>query len=71
MFCVMIEHVDTACNFALIMQYECQINALREKVANARQQLQQNNKKKETFQAKSVLQNTSNEKAEQDLAHCW
>lgn len=46
------------------------IQALRQKIVTARQQLQQNNRKKESFQAKTVLQSTSCEKAEQDLTKC-
>lgn len=52
------------------LQYERQVRGLREKIVHARKQLEQNSRKKQTFQAKSVLQNTSNEKAEQDLADC-
>lgn len=51
------------------MQYERQIKELREKIVDARQRLQQNTRKKESFQARSTLQNTSNEKMEQDLTN--
>ena len=53
---------------AVCFQYECRIKALREKISHTRQRLQQNNKKKDTFQARTVLQNTANEKIEQDLS---
>ncbi len=52
-----------------VLQYEEQIRFLHEKLAGTRQRLQLNHKKKDNFQTKTALQDSANDKAEQDVSN--